>query len=382
VRPSRRTLRLLGALCAGASFLSCFEQPVTESLTLRFLPGDAVVVAVQVTLADEDLFKDNRAARERIESLRQDLLQGRDDWAKRLEAMNPAVQRTTLDWKEGTLMSATRRAVVTEPSALSPFFSSTLIQATVTRREKETEMTLAPAPGGRASRSQREDLASRMDLWLQSISRYLAAGKALYEYLEQNPARSASCLQEVFHGEARGEEEAPSLSEQEKSLTQSLRDAMDETLDLFTVPEEEAYSLEELSRLVYDPFPAPITLEVPGKILDSEGFMLAGAQVLKVPELSLWNSLAAESGRWISPDLLQLRLQSLKENRPIDLPALLHQPRKALPPPSPKELRQALEKRLQPAGLYRVRWNTEGLKALDPSHELEPLLSPPPASGE
>ena len=381
--PCRARALFAGAALAGLS-LACFEQPVSESLYLRFLPGNSVVLGITVQLASDEAFKNNRAASERIEALRRDLLQGRDDWSRRLERLHPALERLVLDREAGRLQNLSRRCLLEDQAEVESFFSDTLVRAQITRGENDTQLTLIPGPGGRATRSQREELETRLRPWLAAYSRYLTATKALYDYLEPHPSRAGPCLGALFRGEIEktGAEEGDPLTPEEKDLAEAAREAMDETLDLFTVPEQNPYSLEELSRLAYDPFPASVTIQVPGPLLEVEGFERQGTQVARVPEMSLWSALLAENDRWISPDPLQTQFQHLKHNRPLDLASFLSQARRASEPPTPEEIRRSLEKHLFPAALYQVRWSTRDLKELDPSEGVESLWAVPSAVRE
>ncbi len=338
-----------------------------------------MVIGVTVKLAAEDVFKENRAARERIESVRRDLLESRDDWSRRIESVEPALERTIWDREEGNLRSVSRRVALEHPGDLTRFFSDTLIQAQFTPLDGESELTLTPGSGSRASRSQRAEFEARRAAWLESYARYLRATDGLYAYLGQHPSRAAACLAEVFREEvdAVEKEEAGAPTQEEKELTDAVRASIDETLELFTLPGQSPYSLEELSRLVYDPFPAPLTVQVPGAILQVEGFVETGESVVKVRDLGLWEALGALRDRWIDPDLLWLKYRLQIDNKPLDLTALVSANRHARVPATSVEIQQALEENLAPAPVYRLRWSTSDLKELDPSEGVEKLWQVP-----
>ena len=379
MKPQAATRGALGIAILAAFSLSCFEQPVRESLYLKFLPGDAVVVGVSVSLAAEDIFKENRAARERIQARRLELLENRDDWSRRIASVEPALERTVWDRAEGNLQSVSRRIALEHAEDLTRLFSDTLIRAQVTKREEEMELTLIPGPGSRASRTQREEFETRRKAWLDSYSRYLREAGGIYAYLEEHPARAAVCFAAVFAEEvdATDREEAGPPSPEEKERIDALRKSIDEALALFTLPAESPYSLEELSRLVYDPFPAPLTVQLPGPILQNEGFLDKGDQILKIPERGLWEALGALKDRWISPDPLLLKYRLEVSKKPLDLAALVSAPRRATAPPTAAEIQQVLEEHLSPAELYRVRWSTRNLEEPDDSEGVEKLWQPP-----
>jgi hypothetical protein len=378
----RLECRALGAAALAAVSLSCFEQPVRERLVLKFLPGNAVMVAVSVDLAAEEVFEENRAARERIQALRRDLEQNRDDWARRIASVDPALERTLADRENGKLRSVSRRIVLEHAEDLSRFFSDTLIHAQITRREEEVELTLTPGPGGRASRAQREEFETRQRAWLASYSRYLHATGRLYAYLEEHASSAPVCLASVFAEETEDakREELGEPTSQEQEMIDAVRQSIEETLSLFSLPEQSPYSLEELSRLVYDPFPAPLTVQLPSPAQQSEGFVDKGNQILEIPARSLWEALGALGDRWVTPDLLLMKYRLAIQRKPVDLPALVSVKRSATASPTPAEIQQALQKQLAPTHLYLVRWSTRNLPELDPSEGRDKLWQIPTPS--
>ena len=184
-----RTASSVLLIAAALLTLSCFEQPVTESMEIRFLPGGAATVGVTVKISNPDQFRNSAAALERIEQTRRDILESRDPWTARLASLEPLAERTSWDREEGSLVRADHRVLLEDAQVLKRFFSDTLLRATLTVREKETEFVLTPGPGGRASRQQQATLKREMQKWTSSIARYLDAGGRLYDYLEQNPGR-------------------------------------------------------------------------------------------------------------------------------------------------------------------------------------------------
>jgi hypothetical protein len=133
-------------------------------------------------------------------------------------------------------------------------------------------------------------------------------------------------------------------------------------LSLFEVPADSPYSEEELSRLVFDPFPAAFSVRVPGPVLEVEGFAPARAGVLTVPGLSLWEALQSLQDRWISPSPAADYFEQAQMSKPsFDLEGFLARRRAFSPPPSPREVLEALEKSLKAAPVYRVRWSTRDL---------------------
>ncbi|HEV8376484.1 MAG TPA: hypothetical protein VGR38_09685, partial [Candidatus Polarisedimenticolia bacterium] len=167
-------------------------------MQIRFLAGNLAMVGVTVKLAHGDSLQNNKAVEERVEAFRRDLLEGRDPWARRLRAVEPVLERVVLDHEKGSLVRVTRKAAFEEQERVSRFFEDTLIQARVERRELESELTLVPSRGGRATRSQREQFAEKRGPWLATLSRYFASVGALYDFLRDHPSHVRPCYELLF----------------------------------------------------------------------------------------------------------------------------------------------------------------------------------------
>jgi hypothetical protein len=375
---------LNGARCALAvllalSSLACFEQPVTESMEIRFLPENAALISVKVRLADPDLFKESAPARERIESARRDLQEGSDSWTRRLESLEPEAQRSTYDRTRGSLTQVNHRVLIDDTEEIQRLFADAPIRVTVTRREEDSELSMVPEPGSRASRVQQERLKREMEDWSEGASRYLEAGHRLFTYLEENPERARACFGSVFEDvlSQSSKEDLEKASPGDLQAVDPFKKEMESLLKLFSVPKDSPYSPEELSRLVYDPFPAPLSVRVPGKILEIEGFHQEGAGLLRVPGLSLWEAFQRVGGRWLSPDpAVAYYSAARREREGLDLDDFLSRPRSSSPAPSPREVFQSLEESLRSAPIYRVRWSTANLEKLE-IEDLEDLWDSP-----
>ena len=64
----------------------------------------------------------------------------------------------------------------------------------------------------------------------------------------------------------------------------------------------EAYTLDELSRRVFDPFPAPVSVVLPAAPDEVEGFVVASDGRLHVPTLGLGTPSPAWPATWVAPD--------------------------------------------------------------------------------
>jgi len=355
------------AILAITSSLACFEPPVTESLEVRFLPGEGAMVRVRVNIASLEEFKKSPLAQKRIEAARRDVLEGNDSWTRQLESLEPEAQRTLLDRTQGQISRLEQRVIVADAARLQRFFSESLLQARVTRKEDETEFALIPGPGTRATRQQQEEMRRGMEKWAVALSRYLDAGGKLYSYLAHRPDRARACFGSVFKDFLTDEERGglAELSSEEQSLVEPFKQELEEVLTLFDVPVDSSHSEEELSRLVFDPFPAPLTVRVPGPVLEIEGFDQGSPGVLTVHGLSLWEALRSVQDRWISPSPVVTYYEQARMPRPsFDFEGFLARRRAASPAPSPREVLEALEKPLKAAPAYRVRWSTKDLPEL------------------
>lgn len=365
--PSRRRrfapillLTLLSLLIA-----SCFESPIGEELLLRFLPNGAVVATSTVRIAEAP--NGNPLLVRRLAEARRAILDGSDSWGPRFAAADPAAERFSWEKRLGELRSATRSAVIAEPAGLEAFFRDTSLSVTYTLdAERGTaELTIVPGVPARATRRQREEMEKTLAAWSEQVATYLAAASDLYRYLDDHPERARPCLGSIFAERLTksDQESLGELTEDEEKKVNRLNDAMEEVAAVLTVPQGADSSPDEISHLVFDPFPARLSLKLPGAPLAAEGFLADNADkggVLTVPSPGLWDALAALEGRWISPDPILFYVESARrEEETADLDAFLQKPRQTAAAPTAREVRAALEERLKPAPLYRVSFKVQ-----------------------
>jgi hypothetical protein len=368
-RKAARRVALVGAVAALAG---CFDPPVVERLELSFLADGSYVVQSTVEINELGM-SGNPALERRLDELRRALEGGWDDWARRFDALGaPPAERAEVEKLDGRLRRSARAAYLATPAALGGFFADTTIQAGYEVRDDRAELTLSPGAAARATRRQRQQVERALGQWSVTVADYLAAVGGLYAYLERRPERATASLGALFSDlldEARAGA-LPEPSDEETALVERLSDAMSEVVDVLQVARGEAHSLDELSRLVYDPFPASLSVTLPSPPLELEGFVPASDGPLRVPGLSLWEALRALEGRWVSPDpaavYVAQRAGPGGAGR-FDLEGFVARARRAAdPPPTGAEVAQALRQRLQPAPLYRAVWK------VDPDAEVEP----------
>ncbi len=222
-----------------------------------------------------------------------------------------------------------------------------------------------PSAPGRATRKQRKEMERTLEEWSGHVAGYLAATGELYQYLDTNPERARACLGAVF-ADVLAEEERKGLeplSALETRQVKRVEEAMAKIWDVLIVADGQDASLDEISHLVYDPFPARLSVKLPGRPLEVEGFEAGGeAGVLKVASPGLWNALLALEGRWLSPDpaVAYVLHGGPAAEEPLDLAAFLAEARRADPtPPADLEVRRAIEEKLRTEPLYRATWTVE-----------------------
>jgi hypothetical protein len=365
-----KSSRLVLASLSIFAFVSCFDPPVREELRLRFLRNGAVVATSTVRIFDPE--ESNPALARRLAETRRAILDGSDSWSARFAAAEATAERFSWEKRLGSLRSATRSAVFAEPAGLEAFFRDTSVSVTysinypVKSEQGTAELAIVPGASTRATRKQWEDTQKTLEAWTAAIAEYLKAGESLYAYLDDHPDHARTCLGTLF-AERLSEEEAKGLEaltpEDERHVAR-LDEAMRKVLEVLAVPSGDAYSPDEVSHLVYDPFPARLTVKPPGAPLEVEGFLPGEGGALTVPSPGLWEALRAIEGRWLSPDPVLFYVESARqeEKTGIDLDAFLRRPRQAAPAhllPSGREVRAAVEERLKPAPLYRARWTVQ-----------------------
>ncbi len=354
------SLRPIAAAAAALLLAGCFDPPVREDLELEFLPHGAYVVRskVEITEAGET---SNAALRRRLALLRRELAAGDDPWSLRYAAVAPAVERFGWEKRLGEIHEVERSATLVEPEQLGSFFADTALVVSYEVADGFGTLTIVPgAAGARATRRQQREMEAALAAWSERVAGYLAAAEELYAYLDTRPERARAAMGALLSDLlTEGEREAlGELEAEERELVERLEKAMEAVFSVLLVAPGDAQSLDELSHLVYDPFPARLTVRLPARPAEVEGFVAGGDDGFTVPGFGLWPALAALEGRWLEPDplLLYVALRGRGEEARLDLDALLARARRAGPAPDAEEVRLAIEEGLQPASVYRAVW--------------------------
>lgn len=357
----------------------CFEEAVRQSMEVVFERDGTAVVRVDVVVAHEGATPEMER---RLEQLRGELLDGRDEWARRFERIRPKGESFGWDKEQGQLRRTTRVARV-NAGELEKLFFDTAVQLRYHEDRGYAELEIFAGASQRATRDQARQYNEAADEWSHAVARYYRALDELYGYAGSYPDRAEGLFAIVFDQfgdedesatEAEGgpegapvDEREPKegdvvleVTEEERTLAMRVVKALDDIVDAQGWSEGRDLSADELARLVNDPFPAELLIKPNGDVEDVEGFERdADAEGVRVPRKGLLEALGAMRGRWASPDPFHEMLDRLDASvtaQPFNLAEFLERPRTSSPPRDWREVRAALDKELKPVGTYRVRW--------------------------
>ena len=349
MKPRQRVVALLALTLTG-----CLKPPVTESLQLSVLHGGASWVSVEIELRDPSDYDKTARVRQRLESEARALEEGNDAWSRRIRSADPESQQDLIARERGRVRRVVRAAVLSEPVNLQNFFRDTDVGVAFAAGEGWAELTLTPGRPSRATSSQRAKVGAALSAFSAQVASYSAATRGLYDYLATNPARARACFGGIFDVKT----DEGELTDEESALVASVNDAIGALGSVLEPDAGEPYTLDETSRLVYDPFPAPVLVAVDGEIVERDGFSGDLASPLRIPAFSIWSAFERLEGRWLSPDpALAIWRHDLADTAlPFDLEAFVALSRRAGAIPTATEVRTELEKRLRPSDAYRVRW--------------------------
>ncbi len=310
-----------------------------------------IELAVEISPGDES----NERLADRVDRMRRELAGGGDDWSRRFERVEASVELGFWEKREGLLTHFERAAELERPEDLARFFSDTGLHVSYAVADGVAELAIYPSAPARATRRQRRRVERTLESWVTAVGDYLRSAAGLYAYLDTRPDRAAAAFGDLFGdlvADAAAEELEP-LEEHERRLVGDVEEAMEEVWGILRVESGEEYSLNELSKLVYDPFPCRLTVRPAARAREVEGF--AGAELLVAGGTGLWEALEALEGRWLSPDPLLLVVRHSRSQKPIDVFEVAKLARRA-DPAAAGELRAAVEEALAPAPLYRAVW--------------------------
>ncbi len=319
---------------------------------LSFLADGGLRVRLRVELRHPEGKRAATNLGRRLRQLEQDLLAGWDPWTRRFDEADAALESFHWEKEKGRLAYLERNLVRDDPGDLTDLLADTPIHATYRVEDGVAELALFPGVSGEATRRERREVERELTGWSETLAAYFRASESLYHYLDIRPGRALPCFGELFEsGEAYGE-----LTPEEELLLETIGEATSDMLDVLDVDDQRAYSLDELSRKVHDPFPALFEVELPALAIDAEGFRRAGGR-WAVPGLSLWSAFEELEGVWLTPDpvIAWVAHERATPGEPFDTPAFAARERSAQAADS-REVKGALIDALTPAEVYRVTW--------------------------
>lgn len=307
---------------------ACARPPVRDEVTVQFFEeGDEIAVTAVTSF-------DRGAISRRVEAARAAALAGLDPWSVRFARLSPQSEEVTFTRDRGELRRVTRSIRVPSDD-LQRIFSDTSITVSLIEGEGWRELTFYPGSSARASREQTAHFESQLDAWSNEVARYFTAIDHLYDYLDENPQRARYVFAALL-----SEKEAAVLDDEEPLVTAVVA-AMETIADRMDAAEVEAMSFAEEADLVYNPFPAKLTVRVP-----------RGETDLVIEPVDLFKAVAALEGKWVTPDPLAALL---KEEAPTaeQLAAL---PRESRSVVNGREIADAIREQLAQPRTYSIRW--------------------------
>ncbi len=341
-----RKIAVLAVLCALT--LAC--DPLARSeMTLTFDDtGESVNIDV---VSDDNHLKTYHAADR--DHIGEDVLAGRDEWSLRFARTDPQDERVVLNRSKGAITRIENQASV-DIAQLQKFFSQDGVTVQVTRGDGWVELTMYPGRSLRADRKQEATMKRELDAFSHLAVAYFDSLRDLYRYLDANDVRAEEMLYAVCLDE---KDEAPKLSEKEKSLVEQVRKT---AIALVENAEKDNKELGRLADLMFNPLPAVVDVRVPGEPLVVEGFQRLESGMLRASTDKPEEVLQHLEGRWVSPDLFAALERRGKDLTTRQFAAeLAKEPRHAAPVVVASDIVEAVVAGMQPAPRYRVRWATK-----------------------
>lgn len=369
-RPAALTRCVVLACCLPLA--GCYEEPVRDHLHITFLPGVAIVVTAARDIGPGAAAGDNPALEARLDEARSALAAGWDRWGRGFADLEPLADRTTFEREDGELRRGIHSALLDDFGPISRLLGMEGLDAFYDESGGDRELELVPTGAGQATRQQRELVDRWLAAWSGNVAEYLAAAAALYQHLDRAPDRAVACLAHVFdrHTDAGGP-----LSEREAALVAAVKETSERVAEALVIGDGQAYSPNELSRLVFDTFQGRLTVAIDGAVIESDGFT-AHATFLERPPVDLWRALEAGVSRWLVPDLVTaMAAPGPADAQPEPDPvAFAARTRRWVRPPDASVVEATLRAKLAPAPLYRVRWRAGPVPA-DEDLEAEAALA-------
>ncbi|HEX8616460.1 MAG TPA: hypothetical protein VF911_02635 [Thermoanaerobaculia bacterium] len=312
------------ALAAALMLAAACTRPPADELTIELSRDDESAVVTAQTALDSDAARDAALA-------------GSDPWAVRFARVSSELERTTFQKTRGTLDRVTRTIRIPRRD-LQQVFADTSITVQLVSGDGWSELTFYPGTSTRASREEQRHFNDALSAWSADAARYYEAVHRLYTYMDANPDRALPLYEALL---TPIDEEPPPLFEEEQPYVDQLLRTMDDLAGRMDEEEVHAARLAEEADLIFNPFPARITVRVPGE-----------EKPLVIEPVELFESLKSLEGRWISPDPL---IAFLREEN-LTAEQLARQPRRATFNVSATDIASAVREQLTKPRTLSIRW--------------------------
>ncbi|MFL6248645.1 MAG: hypothetical protein ACJ74H_21660 [Thermoanaerobaculia bacterium] len=339
-------LRRFTPVVVALLFVACAQPPVDDEVTVAIEKNDRALITAQTTFNDADIKSE---ARLRIlEAGRFAALHGNDPWSARFGRVTAEDEETTVQKHLGELDRVTR-SVRIPVSQLQQVFSDTNITVNVLDGEGWRELSFIPGGSIRATREQRKHFEDALQTWSAAAQRYFAAVHLLYTYLHFNKQRAPGIFANLMSDSPRADAPAFVLTEEEELLVNHVTAAMEEVATMMDQEEEGGgTTFAEEADLIYNPFPARMTVRVPGDIVSRDGF----GKELVIEPIDLYDVITSLEGKWISPDPLA---ELLRERR-ITSADMARQEFRSTNIVQASEIADAIREKMERPKMYVVRW--------------------------
>ncbi|HEX2062768.1 MAG TPA: hypothetical protein VHK90_18655 [Thermoanaerobaculia bacterium] len=339
----------IAAVAAILLAAACARPPVQDEVTIDFSnEDDSVVVTAETRF---ELQTGSSEAQARVDSARAAAVSGTDPWAVRFARITAETERHSVQKQRGQLERVTR-SVRIRADELQQVFSDMNITVNVVNGEGWRELAFYPGTSGRATREQQAHFNAELTRWSALVARYYEAIHDLYSYMDRNPHR-ARYLFAALLDEKGSDGFVPAVGEEEQPLIDRVLEAMDAVAQRMDEQEGRAVTFAEEADLLFNPFPARMTVRVPGEVLSHDGFTKSGESLVIEP-VDLFAAITTLEGTWIAPDPLTALLR--EESTPSEELARLE--RKHPTSVSALEIADAIRRQLARSGTYSVRWRS------------------------
>ncbi len=366
--PPGRLLYLfaLGVVCVFAS--GCFDDPVEEELELRFGDEHTLEIRYRSELIDGWWDEtDNESFSERMNNEERSLLEGWNSWLERLDGVEAVSDGGSWTRRERHLVSFERWVLTSEAEReLGGLFAGTLVQPAMVVESETVSLSFQTYRGSRANAAETRWIEAKLDDWSLAVADYYRALDRVWRRLASEPDRAEPLLRELLDDVIESDEPAEEPNPTRPGTDDDGNDpdvervlkAEEAVLALFEIEDDEAFTLQELSRKRLDPFPANLLVKPAGTLVEVVGFEDAGDGLLSIPRRSLWDSFEALEGRWFGPDPLVVKVAKTRNpTLRFDLKEFMDQDFVyPASPPTARDIEEALLEVARGQQEYRVVW--------------------------